>query len=219
MFLYVLLGGITIGCIYFTLKYGRTSYLFAHHKITTLSKVCLEWVTSLVNMYMHLTHQLSYSSSMFTMWHHYCFHVSRGVPVAPGFHQRFTIRRLWVRVPVGPWRNWTFPQCNHYWVIKGHGVWCPVYGTLHVKDPLPFFEKSRVVIPMAGFSRSSHRFDHQRLIKWPTLFSPWYDHICWYSVKPQYSLTHSLTHSQSHNLTHSPMFLPWAMVKQVICQH
>ena len=35
---------------------------------------------------------------------------------------------------------------------KGHGVWCPVYGTLHIKDPLPFFEKSGVVILVAGFS-------------------------------------------------------------------
>ena len=40
----------------------------------------------------------------------------------------------------------------HYWVNKCHGVWCPVYGTLHRKDPLPSFEKSRVVIPAAGFS-------------------------------------------------------------------
>ena len=36
--------------------------------------------------------------------------------------------------------------------FKGHGVWCPVYGTLHIKEPLPFFKKSRVVIPVAGFS-------------------------------------------------------------------
>ena len=29
---------------------------------------------------------------------------------------------------------------------------CAVYGTLHIKDPLPSVEKSRVVIPVAGFS-------------------------------------------------------------------
>ena len=45
-----------------------------------------------------------------------------------------------------------FPQCTIYWVIKGYGVWCPVFGTLHIKDPLPFFKKSSVLIPVAGFS-------------------------------------------------------------------
>ena len=58
-------------------------------------------------------------------------------------------------------------------VTKGHGVWYPGYGTLHIKDPLPFFKKSRVVIPVVGFSYiSSHRFDHQILNKLPTLLSP-----------------------------------------------
>ena len=28
----------------------------------------------------------------------------------------------------------------------------PVYGTLHMTDHLPLFEKSRVVIPVAGFT-------------------------------------------------------------------
>ena len=29
-------------------------------------------------------------------------------------------------------------------------MWCPAYGKLHIKDLLPSFKKSRVVIPVAG---------------------------------------------------------------------
>ena len=53
--------------------------------------------------------------------------------------------------------HWTFPPVCNYWVIKGHGVFCPVFGTLQIKDPFPFFKKSRVLILVAGFS--SHLID------------------------------------------------------------
>ena len=33
-------------------------------------------------------------------------------------------------------------------------------GTLYIKDPLPFFRKSRLVIPVAGFAISSRRYSH-----------------------------------------------------------
>ena len=33
-----------------------------------------------------------------------------------------------------------------------------VYGTLHIEYPLPLFKKGRVVIPVAGFLFSSHRY-------------------------------------------------------------
>ena len=38
-----------------------------------------------------------------------------------------------------------------------------LYGTLHIKDLLPLFEKSRVVIMVVGFSSSSHSYSHSTL--------------------------------------------------------
>ena len=44
-------------------------------------------------------------------------------------------------------------------------------GTWHIKGPLPLFEKSRVVIPVAGYFISSHRDSHPTPLTpgWETL--------------------------------------------------
>ena len=40
------------------------------------------------------------------------------------------------------------------------------------KDPLPLFEKSRVVILVAGFSLSSHRYGYHTLMGLPVKIGP-----------------------------------------------
>ena len=43
------------------------------------------------------------------------------------------------------------------------------YGILHIKDPLPLFEKSRIVIPVANFSPCTSRLgvSDGPFEKWP----------------------------------------------------
>ena len=41
---------------------------------------------------------------------------------------------------------------------KARCVTSSVYGTLHIEYPLTLFKKGRVVIPVAGFLVSSHRY-------------------------------------------------------------
>ena len=35
-----------------------------------------------------------------------------------------------------------FPPVVHNWFIKGRGMYCSVYGKVHIKDPLLLIEKS-----------------------------------------------------------------------------
>ena len=35
-----------------------------------------------------------------------------------------------------------FQPVVHYWFIKGRGMYCSVYGKVHIKDPLLLIEKS-----------------------------------------------------------------------------
>ena len=35
-----------------------------------------------------------------------------------------------------------FKGLNHNWFIKGRGMYCSVYGKVHIKDPLLLIEKS-----------------------------------------------------------------------------
>ena len=35
-----------------------------------------------------------------------------------------------------------FQPVVHNWFIKGHGMYCSVYGKVHIKDPLLLIEKS-----------------------------------------------------------------------------
>ena len=35
-----------------------------------------------------------------------------------------------------------FPYIVHNWFIKGRGMYCSVYGKVHIKDPLLLIEKS-----------------------------------------------------------------------------
>ena len=41
------------------------------------------------------------------------------------------------------------------------GVFCPVYGSMQLKDPLPLLEKSEVVILVGGFLFPFHRLCHR----------------------------------------------------------
>ena len=56
----------------------------------------------------------------------------------------------------------TLSPCAPNKVIKGQ--MCDVlsiYGTLHIKDPMPLFQKCRIVVQAVGIL-SSHEYSHQR---------------------------------------------------------
>ena len=41
-----------------------------------------------------------------------------------------------------PIKYFPFQPVVHNWFIKGHGMYCSVYGKVHIKDPLLLIEKS-----------------------------------------------------------------------------
>ena len=44
-----------------------------------------------------------------------------------------------------------FQPVVHNWFIKGRGMYCSVYGKVHIKDPLLLIEKSSLCVAAAGF--------------------------------------------------------------------
>ena len=66
----------------------------------------------------------------------------------------FMVRRVVESIPYGgpselsfvpasaPWLVFPFQPVVHNWFIKGRGMYCSVYGKVHIKDPLLLIEKS-----------------------------------------------------------------------------
>ena len=44
-----------------------------------------------------------------------------------------------------------FQPVVHNWFIKGRGMYCSVYGKVHIKEPLLLIEKSSLCVAAAGF--------------------------------------------------------------------
>ena len=44
-----------------------------------------------------------------------------------------------------------FQPVVHNWFIKGRGMYCSVYGKVHIKDPLLLIEKRVAYVAAAGF--------------------------------------------------------------------
>ena len=44
-----------------------------------------------------------------------------------------------------------FQPVVHNWFIKGRGMYCSVYGKVHIKDPLLLIKKSSLCVAAAGF--------------------------------------------------------------------
>ena len=44
-----------------------------------------------------------------------------------------------------------FQPVVHNWFIKGRGMYCSVYGKVHIKDPLLLIEKSSLCVAAAVF--------------------------------------------------------------------
>ena len=125
--------------ISFTMFLCLCMHVYGCSSVMSHSTIMCTLITQLMLQNRYVVPQASYLQS-------WLYHFNQGVPVAPGYRPHFTIRRFWGRVLMVPWRYLDVPSVYHYSVIKGYGVWCPVYGTLHAS------KKSRVMILVAGFS-------------------------------------------------------------------
>ena len=76
----------------------------------------------------------------------YCTNEKRGagcssvdsVPASEAVGRRIDPSQ-WTQLSLG---YFPFQPVVHNWFIKGHGMYCSVYGKVHIKDPLLLIEKS-----------------------------------------------------------------------------